>query len=292
MGDLRGSIIDGIVKMMREASFNVTRDVKDALIKAYESEDNPVARANLEAILKNIDASGKLKMPMCQDTGTPTFFIELGDDFPLRSEIKSVIEEAVRRATAEIPLRPNTVNPWTGENPGDNTGRHVPIIHLDLVPGDQMRVLFLAKGGGSENTSKIYMLSPVLGIKGIKRAVIDAMIDAGPMPCPPIIVGIGVGGSADLAIKLAKKATFRRLDEPNPDPKLAELENELLEMINSLGIGPMGLGGKTYALGVKVEWAHKHPASLPVGISTQCWAFRRAEGIFDRNGNLKIVLPP
>ncbi|MEM2810681.1 MAG: fumarate hydratase, partial [Candidatus Korarchaeum sp.] len=241
MGDLRESVINGIVEMMREAAFNVPKDVKEALIRAYEVEDNPVAKANLDAILKNIEASGRLKIPMCQDTGTPTFFIELGDDFPMRSEVRSVIEEAVRRATAEIPLRPNTVNPWTGENPGDNTGRYVPIVHVELVPGDRMRVMFLAKGGGSENTSKVYMLSPVLGVKGIKRAVIDAMVDAGPQPCPPIIVGVGVGGSADLAIKLAKKATFRRLNEPNPDPKLAELEKELLEMINSLGLGPMGL---------------------------------------------------
>ncbi len=292
MTNLRDSIVDGIVRMMREAAFNVPRDVREALVKAYEVEDNPVAKANLDAILRNIDASGRLRMPMCQDTGTPTFFIELGDDFPIRSEVRSVIEEAVRKATVEIPLRPNTVNPWTGENTGDNTGRFVPIVHVDLVPGDQMRVMFLAKGGGSENTSKIYMLSPVLGVKGIKKAVIDAMVDAGPQPCPPIIVGIGVGGSADLAIKLAKKATFRRLNEPNLDPKLAELESELLEMINSLGLGPMGLGGRTYALGVKIEWAHKHPASLPVGISTQCWAFRRAEGIFDRDGSLNLVLPP
>lgn len=292
MGDLRQSIIDGIVRMMREAAFNVPKDVREALVKAYEVEDNPVAKANLEAILKNIDASGRLRMPMCQDTGTPTFFIELGDEFPVRSELISIIEEAVRRATREIPLRPNTVNPWTGENPGDNTGRFVPIVHVDLVPGDRMRVIYLAKGGGSENTSKVYMLSPVLGVKGVKRAVIDAMVDAGPQPCPPIVVGVGVGGSADLAIKLAKKATFRRLNEQNPDPKLADLENELLDMINSLGLGPMGLGGRTYALGVKIEWAHKHPASLPVGVSTQCWAFRRAEGVFDKRGDLEIVLPP
>ncbi len=292
MPDLKESLKSGIVTMMREAAFNVPQDVKEALQKAYEIEDNPVARANLEAILRNIEVSGKEKLPMCQDTGTPTFFVELGDEFPLKSEVKSIIEEAVRTATAEIPLRPNAVDPWTYRNSGDNTGRFVPIIHFDLVPGDQMKVIYLAKGGGSENTSKLYMLSPVLGLKGIKRTVIDAMVDAGPKPCPPIVVGVGVGGSADMALKLAKKATFRRLNESNPDPKIAEIERELLEKINSLGLGPMGLGGKTYALAVKIEWAHKHPASLPVGINTQCWAFRRAEAIFDRNGEMKLLVPP
>ncbi len=292
MSDLRESIKSGIVEMMREAAFNVPRDVKEALQRAYEIEDNPVAKANLEAILRNIEVSGKTKLPMCQDTGTPTFFIELGEDFPLKSELRSLIEDAVRTATAEIPLRPNAVDPWTYKNSGDNTGRYVPIIHLELVPGSEMKVIYLAKGGGSENTSKLYMLSPVLGLKGIKRAVIDAMVDAGPKPCPPIVVGVGVGGSADMALKLAKKATFRRLDEPNPDPKLAEIEQELLEKINSLGLGPMGLGGKTYALGVKIEWAHKHPASLPVGINTQCWAFRRSEAVFDSDGNMRLLVPP
>ncbi len=292
MSDLRESLKSGIVAMMREAAFNVPRDVKEALQRAYEIEDNPVAKANLKAILRNIEVSGQTKLPMCQDTGTPTFFIELGEDFPLKSELRSLVEDAVRTATAEIPLRPNAVNPWTYQNSGDNTGRYVPIIHLELVPGSEMRVIYLAKGGGSENTSKLYMLSPVLGLKGIKKAVIDAMVDAGPKPCPPIIVGVGVGGSADMALKLAKKATFRRLDEPNPDPKLAEIEQELLEKINSLGLGPMGLGGKTYALGVKIEWAHKHPASLPVGINTQCWAFRRAEAVFDGSGNMRLLLPP
>ncbi len=292
MPDLKESIKSGIVTMMREAAFNVPRDVKEALQRAYEIEDNPVAKANLEAILRNIEVSGKTKLPMCQDTGTPTFFIELGEDFPLKSELRSLVEEAVRTATSEIPLRPNAVDPWTYKNSGDNTGRYVPIIHLELVPGSEMKIIYLAKGGGSENTSKLYMLSPVLGLKGIKRAVIDAMVDAGPKPCPPIVVGVGVGGSADMALKLAKKATFRRLDEPNPDPKLAEIEQELLEKINSLGLGPMGLGGKTYALGVKIEWAHKHPASLPVGINTQCWAFRRSEAVFDSNGNMKLLVPP
>lgn len=292
MSDLRESIKNGIISMMREAAFNVPRDVKEALQRAYEIEDNPVAKANLKAILRNIELSGEIKLPMCQDTGTPIFFIELGEEFPLKAELETVIEDAVRTATSEIPLRPNAVNPWTYQNSGDNTGRFVPVVHLELVPGDEMRVIYLAKGGGSENTSKLYMLSPVLGLKGIKMAVIDAMLDAGPKPCPPIVVGVGVGGSADMALTLAKKATFRRLDEPNPDPKIAEIEKELLEKINSLGLGPMGLGGRTYALGVKIEWAHKHPASLPVGINTQCWAFRKSEAIFDSSGNMKLLLPP
>ncbi len=292
MLNLKESLRSGLVDIMREAAFNVPQDVKEALQRAYEIEDNSVAKANLRAILRNIEVSKEKKLPMCQDTGTPIFFIELGEDFPLKSELKGIIEEAVRIATDEIPLRPNAVNPWTYKNSGDNTGRFVPIIHLDLVPGGQMKVIYLAKGGGSENTSQLFMLSPVLGLSGIKRAIIDAMIEAGPKPCPPVIVGVGVGGSANMALKLAKKATFKRLNELNPDPKIAGVEAELLEKINSLGMGPMGLGGKTYALAVKIEWAHRHPASLPVGINTQCWAFRRAEAIFDNSGEMRLLVPP
>ncbi len=292
MGDLRETLINGVFEMMKLAAFNVPDDVKKALKEAYELEDNPVAKANLGAIIRNLEVAGTEGIPICQDTGTPTFFVEMGEDFPLKAGLKEAIEQATIRATQEIPLRPNAVNPWTYENSGNNVGRFVPIIHWEIVPGNELKITYLAKGGGSENTSKLYMLSPVLGLKGIKKAVIDAVIEAGPKPCPPIIVGVGVGGGADMAMKLAKKATLRRLDEKNPDPKLAELEEELRDKINSLGLGPMGLGGKTYALAVKIEWAHKHPASLPVGISTLCWAARKSIAVFKPDGSMKILMPP
>ncbi len=292
MSDLRESLINGVFEMMKLAAFNVPDDVKNALKRAYEIEDNPVAKANLGAIVRNLEVASTERIPICQDTGTPTFFVELGEDFPLKAGLREIIEQATVKATQEIPLRPNAVNPWTYENSGNNVGRFVPIIHWEVVPGDELKITYLAKGGGSENTSKLYMLSPVLGLKGIKKAVIDAVVEAGPKPCPPIIVGVGVGGGADMAMKLAKKATLRRLDDKNPDPKLAELEEELLHKINSLGLGPMGLGGKTYALAVKIEWAHKHPASLPVGISTLCWAARKSIAVFKPDGSMKVLMPP
>ncbi len=292
MSDLRDSLLNGVFEMMKLAAFNVPDDVKNALKRAYEIEDNPVAKANLGAIVRNLEVASTERIPICQDTGTPTFFVELGEDFPLKAGLREIIEQATIKATQEIPLRPNAVNPWTYENSGNNVGRFVPIIHWEVVPGDELKITYLAKGGGSENTSKLYMLSPVLGLKGIKKAIIDAVIEAGPKPCPPIIVGVGVGGGADMAMKLAKKATLRRLDDKNPDPKLAELEEELLQKINSLGLGPMGLGGKTYALAVKIEWAHKHPASLPVGISTLCWAARKAVAVFKPDGSMEVLMPP
>ena len=292
MGDLRESLLNGVFEMMKLAAFNVPDDVKNALKRAYEIEDNPVAKANLGAIVRNLEVASTERIPICQDTGTPTFFVELGEDFPIKAGLREIIEQATIKATQEIPLRPNAVNPWTYENSGNNVGRLVPIIHWEVVPGDELKITYLAKGGGSENTSKLYMLSPVLGLKGIKKAVIDAVVEAGPKPCPPIIVGVGVGGGADMAMKLAKKATLRRLDEKNPDPKLADLEEELLQKINSLGLGPMGLGGKTYALAVKIEWAHKHPASLPVGISTLCWAARKSIAVFKPDGTMKVLMPP
>ncbi len=292
MGDLRESLLNGVFEMMKLAAFNVPDDVKNALKRAYEIEDNQVAKANLGAIVRNLEVASTERIPICQDTGTPTFFVELGEDFPIKAGLREIIEQATIKATQEIPLRPNAVNPWTYENSGNNVGRLVPIIHWEVVPGDELKITYLAKGGGSENTSKLYMLSPVLGLKGIKKAVIDAVVEAGPKPCPPIIVGVGVGGGADMAMKLAKKATLRRLDEKNPDPKLADLEEELLQKINSLGLGPMGLGGKTYALAVKIEWAHKHPASLPVGISTLCWAARKSIAVFKPDGTMKVLMPP
>jgi len=280
----------GIVEMMERAAFRVPDDVLDSLRRAAE-EETGVARSNLMAILENLDEAGKLRLPICQDTGTPTFFIELGEEFPIKAGIYNLITDAVREATRKVPLRPNSVNPWTYENPGDNTGRFIPIIHVDIVPGDRMKVVYLAKGGGSENVSQLFMLPPVAGLKGIKQAVINAAYNAGTQPCPPVIIGVGVGGSADIAMKLAKKATLRPLNEANPDENLRKVEEELKERINSMGIGPMGLGGRTFALAVHIEWAHKHPASLPVGVSMLCWAARKSVAEFLPDGEFRIIVP-
>ncbi len=289
--NLEESLESCVVEMMRIAAFNVSPDVVKALKEALDREESDVARANLSAIIRNIEAAKHERRPICQDTGTPTFFLEIGEDFPVKAKIREVLRRAVRRATKEIPLRPNAVNPWTLENSGDNTGRMVPIVHMEIVEGDSIRLTYLAKGGGSENTVQLFMLSPVLGVNGIKKAVLEAAYRAGPKPCPPVIVGVGVGGSSELCLEIAKRATLRPLDQPNPDEKLRELEKELLEMINSLGFGPMGLGGRTYALAVHIDWAHKHPASLPVGVSTICWAVRKSVAEVHPDGSFEILAP-
>jgi len=226
---------------------------------------------------------------MCQDTGTITYFIEVGKDFPLILELGDIIREAVAEATKKIPLRPNTVNPWTHENPGNNTGRFIPWINLEFTDGDTALIHVLPKGGGSENTSRQWMISPGLGIRGIKEVIVKTVYEAGGKPCPPIIVGVGVGGGADISLKLAKKALLRPINIRNEDPKIAEIENDLMEKLNKLNIGPMGLGGSTTVLGVNIEWAYRHPASLPVGVITQCWAARKASIKVYPDGKIDVL---
>ncbi len=287
---LREKLEEGLFQLVKATSVNLPDDVLSALKKAVEEEESNLARSQLEALIENAELASKGELPICQDTGMPTFFVELGEDFPIRN-LRPLFERVIRKATDEIPLRPNAVNPFTGKNSGDNVGRFVPIIHYELIPGDELTVKFMPKGGGSSNTSKLHMISPGLGIKGVKHAVLKTVLEAGPKPCPPIIVGVGIGGAEDFAMLMAKKALFRRLDDRNPDERIAMLEEELLKALNSLGIGPMGVGGKTTVLGVKVEWAHRHPASLPVGVCTMCWASRRGIARFNKEGSYEILMP-
>ena len=188
-----------------------------------------------------------------------------------------------------MPLRPNAVNPFTQKNSGDNTGRHVPFIHWQIVPGNTIEITVLPKGGGSENVCTLGMISPGQGVNGLKKFVVDAVMKAGAKPCPPNILGVAVGGGADIAMKLAKAALLRPLNEPNPDPELAKLEKELYEAANMTGIGPMGLGGKFTVLGVKVDYAHRHPASYPVAVAFQCWAARRASARIHPDGTVEYL---
>lgn len=281
---------EGLFELVKRTSIRLPDDVLTALKRAYEIEESDLARSQLEALIKDAELALKEGLPICQDTGTPTFFVELGEDFPIRN-LRPIFEKVIRRATQEIPLRPNAVNPFTGENSGDNVGRSVPIIHYDIVPGDGLLVRFMPKGGGSANTSRLHMISPGLGIRGVKEVVLKTVFEAGAKPCPPIVVGVGIGGAEDFAMVLAKKALFRRINDKNPDEKLAKLEEELLTALNSLGIGPMGVGGKVTVLGVKIEWAHRHPASLPVGVCTMCWACRRGMAEFKSDGSYQILMP-
>jgi fumarate hydratase subunit alpha len=209
-------------------------------------------------------------------------------DFPYRKILEKSIMEGVRKATREIPLRPNAVDPLTGKNSGDNIGAHVPFIQWDLVDGDRCEIIVLPKGGGSENACTLSMLNPSDGMKGVKKFIVDWMAKVAGNPCPPTIVGIGIGGGADIAMNLAKESICRPIGNRNENPTVAKIEEELIKAINELGIGPMGLGGKTTVMDVHIEMAHRHPASLPVGIVVQCWADRRAKMEIDGNGKIEF----
>ncbi|WP_148883263.1 fumarate hydratase [Thermococcus aciditolerans] len=269
-------LADAIVEAIRLAVTRIPDDVVSALRKAYEFEESEVARFNLENILKAVEIGRDGSIPVCQDTGTLTFFVRAGVESPYLRGLEGAIVEAARRATREVPLRPNAVDVLNGKNSGDNTGRFVPVVHWELVEGSEIEIAVLPKGGGSENCSALAMLTPGEGWEGVKRFVLERVRECGGKPCPPVILGIGVGGGADLSLSLAKRALLRRVGERNPDGRIAKIEAELLGEVNALGIGPMGMGGKTTALDVKIEVAHRHPASFPVGLVVQCWANRRA----------------
>ncbi len=277
----------GIVELIKKAETDLPSDVVNALKNAYEIETG-IAKIQLDAILKNIELAKNTKRPMCQDTGIQTFFVIVGVDFPKILELKTLIEDAIKTATIEIPLRPNTVDPLSGVNHKDNVGTYIPYINWEFTDGSDVSITAFPKGGGSENMSKLGMLKPGVGIIGVKNFIVDEIIKAGGNPCPPTIVGVGIGGGADLALKLGKKVLLRPVGVRSKDKKIAEIEIELIKRINESNIGPMGLGGKTTVLDLHIELAHRHPASLPVGIVVQCWANRRAHMIIHKDGNWEV----
>ncbi len=261
-------------------------DLVAALQKAHDAETGTLAKMHLKAILDNIRLAGREHLPVCEDTGIQTVFVDAGADFLGLGELVKAIQEAVRLATVSGPLRPNTANPFTGKNSGDNLGPNAPAVNITIVEGDGATIQMLPKGGGSEQLSALWMLAPADGIAGLKREVLTHVQKAGGRPCPPLIIGIGIGGSADICMKLAKRSLLRPLGSPNPDPDAAALEKELLESVNSLEVGPMGMGGRTTALAVHVEYAPRHPATFPVGLVMQCWCHRHAIIRLDREGKV------
>ncbi|MBE3122346.1 MAG: fumarate hydratase [Thermoplasmata archaeon] len=281
------NIEEGLLRLILKAETEIPSDVIAAMKRAYLVEGG-AAKMQLEAMLANAELAKKKRCPMCQDTGILTFFVQVGTDYPAIGILKEVIEHAVARATLEIPLRPNTVDPMTSKNHGDNLGSYMPHILWDFEPGESVHIVVLPKGSGSENMSALGMLSPSAGLEGVKQFVIETVKKAGGRPCPPIVVGIGVGGSADLAMNLGKRALLRPVGTRHPERLIATLEEQLLDLINKTGIGPMGLGGKVTALDVHVEVAHRHPASLPVGVVIQCWADRRAHMIVHKDGSWEV----
>ncbi len=281
------SLVDGIVELIKKAETELPKDVIQALRKAKKIEDG-IALTQIDTILQNIDLAKKKKRPMCQDTGIQTFFVNIGINYPKIKELKEIIIKGVKKATGEIPIRPNTVDPFTGKNHQDNTGDHIPYITWNFIDGSDVFITAFPKGGGSENMSKLGMLKPGVGIEGFKDFVVDEVIKTGGQPCPPTVVGIGIGGGADLSLKLGKIALLRPVGSRNKDKNIAEIELELISRMNKGGKGPMGLGGKTTVLDVHIEKAHRHPASLPVGIVIQCWANRRAKMVIHCDGSWEV----
>ncbi len=279
-------VTQSVVDLLLRAETRLPDDVTAALTDARGRETDPTARAQIEAILENIELAAMRKVPICQDTGILVFFVEIGRDCAINFDIKDAIRDGVKKATEIVPLRPNAVHP-TRREPSGNVGIGLPDIILDINEGDRIRITVLPKGAGSENVSRLAMLNPSQ-VADIKRFVLETVTDAGGKPCPPIIVGVGIGGSFDKAARLAKKALLREIRDNASGVDacvngsavdaciMGEFEREILDAINSLGIGTMGLGGDITALAVHIEYAHCHTASLPVAVNIQCWANRRA----------------
>ena len=278
-----------IVKLLKLASIKLPEDIKNAIVNMYRLERNQIARTQLKAIIDNIKIAEESNIPICQDTGILSFYIKAGSHFDKLEKVENIICKAVKRATIEIPLRPNTLNPFTQKNTGDNIGRYIPYFYWKIVNGDFLEITAFPKGGGSENVCALKMMKPTDGLNCVEKFVINNVIKAGGMPCPPTIIGVGIGGGANIAMDLAKMALLRSLDQPNSNKNVAELERRIFKAVNRTGIGPMGLGGDSTALSVKVEYAYVHPASFPVAIAFQCWAARRASVLIHSNRKVEYL---
>ncbi len=270
-----------VTKSVKEAVIRINYNLDNGLVsllkKAKENETDNISKSILDDIIKNQDIARKGSVPLCQDTGVVVIFLEIGFEISFSGDIYSAINEGVRQGYKEGYLRKSIVNhPFNRVNTLDNTPA---IIHTKLVEGNKIKMKIAAKGGGSENMSKVTMLTPADGIEGVKKLVLDTIFDAGGKPCPPIIVGIGIGGNLEKSALLAKEALLRNLDDSNEDKIIMNLENELYREINRLGVGPMGVGGETTCLAVKINYFPMHIASLPVAINIQCHSSRHTEVI-------------
>ena len=268
-------VIEAVARLCTGCNHHLPQDVRAAFERAHAAETGDVPREVFRQLLENADLAANSALPLCQDTGLAVFFVEMGEGCRVDGlALREAITEGVRKGYGEGHLRKSSCDPFSRANTKDNTPA---IIHFDLVEGDGLKIAFMAKGGGSENMSRVTMLAPAQGWEGIKKFVVNRVAEAGPNPCPPTIVGVGIGGTFELAPILAKKALLRKLGDTNPDPKLAAMEAELLEAINTLGIGPMGLGGKTTSLDVKIAMHPCHIASLPLAVNIQCHSARHQE---------------
>ena len=266
-----------VARLCVEANCRLPEDVENRIRTAREAEPWPQGQEILDRIIENFQLAHREEMPICQDTGMACVFVKLGQEVHVQGDINEAIHEGVRRGYRDGYLRKSVVrDPLDRVNTGDNTPA---VITFELVPGDRIEITLAPKGFGSENMSRIAMLRPSDGVEGVKDFVVRTVEAAGPNPCPPIVVGVGIGGTFDRAALLAKKALIRSADRPNPDPYYAALEEELLEKINGLGIGPQGFGGKTTALAVNIETYPTHIAGLPVAVNINCHVTRHVTEI-------------
>jgi fumarate hydratase subunit alpha len=279
MKEIKASdITETVARLCQEANFVLGENVLAALKQAQKTEKSPLGREVLSRLLENARIAKEKHLPLCQDCGVAVVFLEIGQDVHISGDLYAAVEEGVRRGYAEGYLRKSVVNkPFSKRtNTQDNTP---PVVHTEIVPGDKLKITVMPKGAGAENIAKLAMLKPGDGKQGIVDLVVKTVDEAGGSPCPPLIIGLGVGGTAEKAMLLAKKALLRKLAEPNPDPETADLEKEVLERVNDLGIGPLGFGGTTTALAVHAEVMPAHIASLPVAVNLQCHSARHKEAI-------------
>jgi len=285
--DFKRKIQKVLFRTIKRATTQAPDEIVKILNQSLNVEDSEIAKAQLELMLENFAYGAQNKIPICQDTGILNFFIEIGSEFPIITNFKDIIDKTVVKATRTIPLRANSVDPLTNKNPESNLGINVPPIYTDIIDNDaNLKITILPKGGGAENISKLFMLNPADGLHIFQQKIIESIKKAGGMPCPPIILGIGIGGDATLCMKLAKKALLRPINLRHQREDVANLELLLLDKINALKIGPMGLGGRTSCLDVHIELAMRHPASFPVGLIVQCYSHRYAYFKMNEKGEI------
>ncbi|MGZ4399218.1 MAG: fumarate hydratase [Gaiellaceae bacterium] len=286
--DLKGVVADAAAELYVRALKDIPQDLRDALAAALGRETSTAGKRVLETIVRNVQVAEQERNLVCQDTGIAVYSCRVGEGFPLHpARIAEALKEGTERATLEHPLRSNAVHTLTRENTGPNTGYRLPIVHWEFAADwDGLDVKCVPKGSGSENMSFLKMCIPADGVRGIKQFVLESIVGAGGKPCPPGIVGVGVGGSADYAMYLAKDAITRPVGTHNPDPEVAKLERELYGLLNETGIGPMGLGGDVTVLAVHVEHADTHMTLNPVAVNYQCWAARRASVHISADGSV------
>jgi len=270
----REKLVKAVKDLVQRANFELLPEVVRLLKKAEQEEISSEGKIALGIIIENIKIAAEKELPICQDTGLSVFFIELGRGLELDFDLEDALNQGLREATKEGYLRRSVADPLTRKNTGDNTPA---IVHLNIVSGNKLRIRLLVKGAGSENQSRVQMLTPAEGKDGIKKLVLETVAKAGGQACPPLFIGIGIGGDLEMCAILAKKALARKPGSKSKDKELAKLEREILEEVNRLGIGPAGLGGKITCISIAVEKAPCHIASLPVAINLQCWAHRGGE---------------